>query len=126
MATSSVPRMKFLDPKELERLLESARKRSARDWAILLLGYRHGLRAIELSMLKVSDVDLKPNVIRVVRAKGSLEPVQPIDGAVGGQPWLNERKALRLWLAERSTGDASDFLFLSQKGGQLTTNALWR
>jgi site-specific recombinase XerD len=119
--------MNFLEPKELQRLLESARKRSARDWAILLLGYRHGLRAIELSTLKVSDIDLKANVIRVARAKGSLETVQPIDGAVGGQPWLNERKALRLWLAEReSYGDASDFLFLSQKGGQLTTNALWR
>jgi integrase len=102
--------MKFLEPKELQRLLECARRRSARDWAILLLAYRHGLRAIELSTLKVSDVDLKANVIRVARAKGSLETVQPIDGAVGGQSWLNDRKALRLWLAEReSYGDASDF-----------------
>jgi site-specific recombinase XerD len=119
--------MNFLEPKELQRLLESARKRSARDWAILLLGYRHGLRAIELSTLTLKEVDLKASVIRVARAKGSLETVQPIDGAVGGQPWLNERKALRLWLLEReSYGDASDYFFLSQKGGQLTTNALWR
>jgi site-specific recombinase XerD len=119
--------MKFLEPKELQHLLEAARKRSSRDWAILLLAYRHGLRAVELSQLTVKDVDLKSNTIRVRRAKGSLETVQPIDGAVGGQPWLNERKALKLWLAERETyQDASDYLFLSQKGGELTTNALWR
>ena len=118
--------MNFLEPKELQRLLECARKRSARDWAILLLGYRHGLRAIELSTLTLKDLDLRANVIRVARVKGSLQTVQSIDGAVGGQPWLNERKALRMWLAEREPyGDASDFLFLSQKGGQLTTNALW-
>jgi len=119
--------MKFLEPKELQRLLETARKHSSRDWAILLLGYRHGLRAVELSRLKVEDVDLKSNTIRVKRAKGSLETVQPIDGAVGGQPWLNERKALKQWLEERKAyQDASDYLFVSQKGGELTTNALWR
>ena len=119
--------MKFLEPKELHRLLETARKHSVRDWDILLMAYRHGLRAVELSRLKLKDVDLKSNTIRLTRAKGSLETVQPIDGAVGGQPWLNERKALKLWLSERETyQDASDFLFLSQKGGELTTNALWR
>src|ERR1700739_4000119 len=116
--------MKFLEPKELHRLLETARKRSSRDWAILLLAYRHGLRAVELSTLTLKDVDLKSNTIRVARAKSSLETVQPIDGAVGGQPWLNERKALKQWLAERETyHDSSDFFFLSQKGGKLTTNA---
>src|SRR5215470_3815610 len=119
--------MKFLEAKELQQLLETARKRSARDWAILLLAYRHGLRAVELSNLKLQSLDLKSNTIRVARAKGSLETVQPIRGAVGGQPWLNERKALKQWLAERERyQDASDFVFLSQKGGPLTTNALWR
>jgi integrase len=119
--------MKFLEPRELKHLLEAARKRSARDWAILLLAYRHGLRAVELSALRVRDIDLRSNTIRVQRAKGSLETIQPIDGAVGGQPWLNERKALKLWLAERETyQDASDYLFVSQKGSELTANALWR
>ena len=34
---------------------------------------------------------------------------------------------MKLWLLERETyQDPSDFLFLSQKGGELTTNALWR
>src|SRR5215471_4604714 len=119
--------MKFLEAKELQHLLETARKRSVRDWAILLLAYRHGLRAVELSKLTLKDVDLKSNTIRVKRAKSSLETIQPIDGAVGGQPWLNERKALKLWLEEReSYQDPSDFFFVSQKGGELTTNALWR
>jgi len=119
--------MKFLEPKELQLLLEAARKRCVRDWAILLLAYRHGLRAVELSQMTLKSVDLKSNTIRITRAKGSLETIQPIDGSVGGQPWLNERKALKLWLAERETyQDSSDFLFVSQKGGRLTTNALWR
>lgn len=58
---------------------------------------------------------------------GSLETVQPIDGAIGGQPWLNERKALKLWLAERETYlDRLTTFSCRKRAGELTTNALWR
>jgi site-specific recombinase XerD len=113
----------WLTPDELLRLLKAARNRSMRDWALLLVGYRHALRAQELSNLTLSDVDLKTKSIRVRRVKGSLETVQPLEKRAG-QPLLDEPKALRLWLAERK--DDSNFVFTSQKGGALTTNAIWR
>ena len=113
----------WLTPDELLRLLKAARDRSVRDWALLLIGYRHALRAQELSNLTLSDVDLKTRTIRVRRVKGSLENIQPLEKRAG-QPLLDEPKALRLWLAERK--DDSHFVFTSQKGGCLTTNAIWR
>lgn len=124
--------MQFLEPSELKKLLDSTRDagdhNALRDWAILTLGYRHAMRAEEISELRLKDVDLRSNTIRIHRVKGSLESIQPIEPAPGGQPWLNERKALRLWLEKRDGKqiDASGFVFVSQKGGKLTTNALWR
>ncbi len=124
--------MQFLEPKELKTLLETTRNaadhNALRDWTILTLAYRHAMRAEEISELTLKDVDLKSNTIRIRRVKGSLESIQPIEPAPGGQPWLNERKALRLYLEQRDgkAVDPSGFVFVSQKGGKLTTNALWR
>ena len=52
-------RMTHLTPDELLSVLKAARARSARDWAMVLLAYRHGLRASEVCGLKVGDMDLK-------------------------------------------------------------------
>ncbi len=41
-------RMTILTPQETLALLKAARKRSTRDWAMILLAYRHGLRASEV------------------------------------------------------------------------------
>jgi site-specific recombinase XerD len=68
-------------------------------------------------------VDLITRTIRVKRVKGSPETIQPLEKRAG-QPLLDEPKALRLWLDERK--DDSHFVFTSQKGGALTTNAIWR
>lgn len=113
----------WLEPKELLALLKAARTRSIRDWAILLLGYRHAMRAAELASLRLGDVDLKAGSITVNRVKGSMKSVQPLEKRTG-QPLLDEPKALRLWLEQRK--DDSDYVFTSQKGGALTTNAIWR
>src|SRR5256884_6422302 len=90
----------WLTTDELLRLLKAARERSVRDWALLLTGYRHALRAQEVSNLTLNDVDLKTRTIRVRRVKGSLETIQPLEKRAG-QPLLDEPKALRLWLMER-------------------------
>lgn len=113
----------WLEPKELLAILKAARERSIRDWAILLIGYRHAMRAQELSNLRLGDIDLKTRTIRVRRVKGSMETIQPLEKRAG-QPLLDEPKALRLWLEQRQ--DDSDYVFTSQKGGSLTTNAIWR
>jgi len=113
-----------LTPDELLTVLKAARSRSARDWAMILLGYRHGLRASEVCGLKLSDVDPKADSISIRRLKGSLHTVQPLYRHKG-QPLLDEVTALRAWQRERKA-DGSDFLFTSQKGGRLHRSQFFR
>jgi integrase len=49
-----------------------------RDYAIFLLAYRHGLRASEMGLISVDDIDLKQQRIRLQRLKGSLTSTQPM------------------------------------------------
>jgi type 1 fimbriae regulatory protein FimB len=117
-------RMVALEPSELIRLLEVARKHSVRDWAMLLVGYCHGLRATEICNLKLSDVDLRAGSIRCRRLKGSLESVQALSPH-RGNPLLDEIKALKAWLKVRKD-DGSGYLFLSSKGGAISRVQFFR
>ncbi len=116
--------MTHLTPDELLSILKAARARSARDWAMVLLAYRHGLRASEVCDLKLADVDLKAGSVSNWRLKGSLHTVQPLYRHKG-QPLLDEVTALRAWMREREP-DGSDYLFLSQKGGRLHRSQFFR
>jgi site-specific recombinase XerD len=117
-------RMVILTPQEMLDLLKAARKRSPRDWAMILMAYRHGLRASEVCGIKLADVDLKAGSISIRRLKGSLHTIQPIYQH-RGQPLLDETAALRAWLRKRSA-DGSDYLFTSQKGGKLSRIQFFR
>jgi integrase len=114
----------FLSPEETLAVLKAARGRSTRDWAMILLAYRHGLRASEVCGLKFADIDLKAGSISIRRLKGSLQTVQPLYQH-RGQPLLDETNALRAWLREREE-DGSDYLFTSQKGGRLDRTQFFR
>jgi len=116
--------MTYLSPEEVLAVLKTARARSSRDWVMILLAYRHGLRASEVCGLKLSDVNLKDQTIRVARLKGSMLTTQPLVPH-RGQPLLDELSALRNWLKARSA-DGSDFLFVSQKGGKLDRTQFFR
>jgi type 1 fimbriae regulatory protein FimB len=107
----------FLSPAELLAVLKTARARSTRDWAMVLVSYRHGLRASEICGLKLSDVNLREGSIAIRRLKGSMNQVQPLYRHKG-QPLLDEVGALRAWIRDRAD-DGSGILFLSQKGGAL-------
>ncbi len=117
-------RMTILTPQETLALLKAARKRSMREWAMILLAYRHGLRASEVCGIKLADVDLKAGSISIRRLKGSLHTIQPLYQH-RGQPLLDETAALRAWLRKRPA-DGSDFLFTSQKGGKLGRTQFFR
>lgn len=117
-------RMTILTPKEILDLLKVARKRSTRDWAMILLAYRHGMRASEVCGLKLADMDLKAGSISIRRLKGSLHTIQPVHQH-RGQPLLDETAALRAWLRKRPE-DGSDYLFTSQKGGKLDRTQFFR
>src|ERR1019366_9337760 len=117
-------RMTILSPQEMLSLLKAARKRSSRDWAMILLAHRHGLRASEVCGIKLTDVDLKSGSISIRRLKGSLHTIQPIYQH-RGQPLLDETAALRAWVRKRQE-DGSDYLLLSQKGGKLSRVQFFR
>ncbi len=116
--------MKHLESEQILSLLRAAREHSTRDWAMLLLTFRHALRSSEVRGLKLSDINLTDGTIRIERAKGSDSGVQTLD-AHKGEPTLDEFVALRAWLKERIE-DGSKVLFPSQKGGMMTRMQLLR
>lgn len=76
-----------------------------RDKAIFLIAYRHGLRASEVGLLRVSDLDLKRLRIMLHRLKGSLSGEHPLQA--------DEARALKAWLKSRGTD--SPILFPSRR-----------
>jgi len=118
--------MQALTRKEILSVLKIAKFQSKRNHAMILLAFKHGLRASEVCALKVSDIDLKNGIITIRRLKGSLKSSQDLLD-IPGEPLICEKQVLRAWLAERETyRDASDYLFLSQKGGKLDRSAFFR
>jgi len=104
------------------KILKTA-SQSKRNLAMILLAYRHGMRASEVCDLRLSDLDLRNGQITIRRLKGSLTTTQPLTDHPG-QPLLSEKRVLRAWLSERR--DASDFVFTSQKGGRIHRSQFFR
>ena len=114
--------MEFLTEKELLAILTTAKKESVRDFAMILVTYKHALRASEAAALTTDD--LKDGNLDVKRKKGSLHTLQPLMPH-RGEPLLDEVKALRAWQKVRPE-DGSKALFTSQKGGALTREQVHR
>jgi integrase len=101
-------------PLWVERLFKAARKASKRDYAILLLAYRHGLRVSEIGLLKRSDIDRSSHRIRLSRLKNSLAGEHRL------QP--DEAQAIRSYL--RTRNDSLPHLFLSRNRRPIGRHAL--
>lgn len=102
----------FLTDAEMKKFLNAARKgrHSVRDFCLMLVAYRHGLRVSELIDIRLKDLDLETGRLFVRRVKGSLSTHQPIEG--------DELRAIRAWLREREDypNASSNYLFLSERG----------
>ncbi len=72
--------MTHLEPAEVRAVLKAAKARGARAWAMIVVAYKHGLRASEVCNLRLDDVDLKNGSIMVDRLKGSLRTHAGGDG----------------------------------------------
>jgi len=116
--------MQHLEPTEVLSVLRAAKDKGQREWAMILVAYKHGMRASEVCNLRVDDLDLKNGSIVVERLKGSLRTTQAVTEH-RGEPLLNEHRALREWLRRRPN-DGSDYLFTSQKGGRLDRTQFFR
>ena len=74
-------RREHLAPAEVERLIVAAGKvgrHGSRDGTLILLAYRHGLRASEIGLLQRADVDVKQGRISIHRLKGSISGIYPM------------------------------------------------
>jgi len=102
----------FLTDAEMQRFLDATRlgRHGVRDYLLMLMAYRHGLRVSELIDLRLRDLDLDTGRMYVRRKKGSLSTHQPVEG--------DELRALRAWLRERAQRkDARlSYLFFSERG----------
>jgi integrase/recombinase XerD len=114
-----------LTPEQLAKVLTIAKERSARDHAMILMQYFHGLRVSELVNLKLSDIDRRQKVwfLTIQRRKGSLLTRQNI-WEVKGKPIWSERLALKNYLDVRGN-PPSDALFISKKTDGALDPAVW-
>lgn len=106
----------FLSPSEIAKFLEASRKRgrySVRDYLMVLMAYRHGLRVGELVRFRLDDMDIEAGRVFVRRQKGSMSTSHPMAG--------DEIRAARAWLRLRSSfaHKASNFLFVSERGDSM-------
>jgi integrase len=112
---SSVRTREYLTTAEIERLMAAARKSSRyghRDATMILIGYRHGLRASELCDLQWSQVELGTGRLHVRRAKNGSPSVHPMQG--------DEIRALRRLQREQG---ASSHVFMTERDGPMTPKA---
>jgi integrase/recombinase XerD len=113
-----------LNELQVEQLLESVDMKAPlglRDKAMLELLYASGLRISELAGAKLENLDLKSGVVRVT-GKGNKTRIVPVGrkacGAIAA--YLEEERPR---LVRRRSGSE---VFLSVRGGRLTTVRIWQ
>jgi integrase len=96
----------YLDEFEVERLMRAAKanRNGQRDATMILIAFRHGLRAAEIVDLRWDQVDLGRNAcLHVRRVKNGMPSVHPLQG--------DEMRALR----ELKRVADSPFVFTSER-----------
>ena len=101
----------YLTEREVERLMKAAgdNRNGHRDATMILLAFRHGLRASELCSLRWDQVDLAHGRLHVSRAKNGIDTVHPLTGA--------ELRALRRLQREQEPGR---YVFMSERGAPMS------
>lgn len=69
--------IKFFYQNELKKLLEISKK-NLRDHLIILLSYRHGLRASEVGKIRLNDIDFENKKIYIHRLKNGIPSLHPL------------------------------------------------
>src|SRR5471032_1155622 len=99
----------YLTEAEVEKLIEAARRNryGHRDATMILVAYRHGLRASEVCDLRWEQIDWNSATLHVRRVKSGKPSTHPIRG--------DELRALRKLQRE---APKSPFVFVSERGGR--------
>jgi integrase len=100
-----------LTPDEVEKLIEAAdaNRHGHRDALMVLLTYRHGLRAAEVVDLRWEQIDFKTAVLHVRRVKNGTPATHPLTG--------REMRELRRHQRE---SPKSPFVFVSERGAPIS------
>jgi type 1 fimbriae regulatory protein FimB/type 1 fimbriae regulatory protein FimE len=103
----------YLTEAEVERLMKAAtrNRHGHRDATMVLMAYRHGLRAAELVDLRWDQVEFKTATLHVRRVKAGIPSTHPILG--------DELRALRR--LQRDQDPKSAFVFTSERGAPFGT-----
>ncbi len=103
----------YLTAAEVDRLIKAAgeNRNEHRDRTMVLIAYRHGLRASELVALRWDAVDLVHSQVHVSRAKNGSPATHPLTG--------RELRALRQ--LQREQDPKSSFVFTSERGAPFST-----
>jgi type 1 fimbriae regulatory protein FimB len=116
-------RREYLTQDEIDKLLfagKTSSRNPVRDYCILLLMFRHGLRVTELCSIKLSDVDVDAKTFHVNRLKGCDS---------GPHEFYNgESQAVKAWLVERAKLNPPidcDTLFISERRKPLSRVTVW-
>jgi len=106
----------YLTEKEIDRLMQAVKDNRwpHRDANMILVAYRHGLRAAELVDLRWDQIDFNHATLAVRRVKQGMPSTHPIRG--------DELRALRKLERERN----SPFVFTSERGSPFTTSGFAR
>ena len=107
---------------ELLTVLRASRESSARDHCLFLLSYAHGLRATEAARLKLADLNTRDWTLRIERLKRSKVTTQTV--SPNSERLLDERRALREWLAHRPP--FGPYVFSKPNGGCLSRIHVYR
>ncbi len=104
---------------KLKKILGAASKRDEsglRDRAIMELLYSSGLRVGELVSLKISDINIAEETIKV-KGKGNKERIVPVGSYALNYifDYLQKRRKFR-----------SPYIFLNNKGGKITSRSVER
>src|SRR5215471_13234433 len=104
----------YLTEREVEQLIEGCKdtRRPHRDQTMILLAFRHGLRASEVCDLQWTQVDFEAATLAVTRVKHGTPSTHPLTG--------RELRALRR--LHREAEGQSPFVFVSERGSPMTVS----
>jgi integrase len=85
-----------------------------RDALLIMMAYRHGLRASELAGMRWDQIDLKGGVLHVIRRKNGSPSTHPLRGP--------ELRGLRSW--RRQQDQMAPYVFTSLRGGPMTVRTI--
>lgn len=116
-------RRRYLTAHEVSGMMDAVRSgnNGARDYCLILLGFRHGMRISELLALRYQDMDLEAGRISIQRLKNGFSTIHPL--------MPDELEAIRIWTRVRSAwrgADTTEAVFLSRKGGPMSRQQAYR